>query len=407
MKPLLFALLSWSAAAAEVVEPVSVKTDESVSVPTLTFFDDRVTVTPGRGLTVKTADGNYAITLRARVQLRETFSYDTVAANEINVKTLRFYVQGNALVPELKYLVQLAFGTGDYENGNASPIFDAFVEYTKLRDLNVRVGQYFVPFDRGRTVRESGLQFVDRQIAVRELTLDRDVGLMLSSSDLFGLKQWLAYNVFVGGGEGRNRVGSAVAAPLVVARLAVRPFGTFDDDAEGDLQRDARPRLSVGVAGAYNARTNRAQSTFGATYTLGTFDYLHGAVDVVFKWHGFSLLAEGVIRKATNDVLEGASAAGATVREYSRSGWGYFVQAGLMVSKLVEVTARWDQLYALAGTDPSLISLAATQGRQLGAGTNVYLNGHAFKLQADYFYIWGPASTTGRHVARLVLDASF
>lgn len=85
----------------------------------------------------------------------------------------------------------------------------------------------------------------------------------------------------------------------------------------------------------------------------------------------------------------------------------YFVQAGLMVSKLVEVTARWDQLYALSGTDPALVTLAATQGRQLGGGVNVYLNGHGFKLQADYFYIWGSAALNGRHAARIALDASF
>ncbi len=48
---------------------------------------------------------------------------------------------------------------------------------------------------------------------------------------------------------------------------------------------------------------------------------------------------------------------------------------------------------------------AATQGRQLGGG----VNGHAFKMQADYFSIWGPSTPlgAGRHVARVVLDASF
>ena len=162
------------------------------------------------------------------------------------------------------------------------------------------------------------------------------------------------------------------------------------------------PRVSLGVAGAYSIHSSRAQSTYGTAYNNGTFDYAHGAIDLTFKWGGFSLLTEAVIRKATNgDVLEGAT------REYSRSGWGYFVQAGYMVSSLVEVTARWDQLYALPGTDPSLITLAATQGRQLGGGVNVYLNGHAFKLQADYFYIWGHAPSSGRHAARLALDASF
>ena len=273
MTPLWCVLVSLAAAG-----EVSPAAAALVPAPTIAAFDDRLTLSPGKGLTVKSTDGTFSITLRARVQVRETFTHEVVDTNELNIKTMRFTVQGNVLAPELKYLVQLAFGTGDYEAGNASPLFDAWVEYTKLRDLNVRVGQFFVPFDRARTVRESGLQFIDRQIAVRELTLDRDVGLMVSSADLFGLNQWLAYNLFIGGGDGRNRLGGQVLGPLLVARVAVRPFGSFDDDSEGDLQREPRPRLSLGVAGAWNVHTNRAQSTFGTTLTLGTFDTLHAAV---------------------------------------------------------------------------------------------------------------------------------
>ena len=67
---------------------------------------------------------------------------------------------------------------------------------------------------------------------------------------------------------------------------------------------------------------------------------------------------------------------------------------------------RWEQLFARGGTDPQLVQLVETQGKQVGAGLNVYLNGHAFKLQGDYFYIFGPAGEP-RHLARLQLDASF
>lgn len=366
------------------------------------FFDQRLIVAPGRGITAKTADGSTSMTVRARTQVRDTFVHDKLDTNELGIRTFRFIVQGNVLRPELKYSLQLALAAGDFEAGNPSAVYDAFVEYTRLRDLELRAGQFFVPFDRARTVRESALQFVDRQLSVRELTLDRDVGLMLSSNDLFGLEQRLAYQVFVGGGDGRNRVGAQMAGPLLVFRFAVRPFGAFDDDSEGDLARDPKPRLSVGAATAYNVHTTRAQSTFGTVLALGTFDYAHAAVDVAFKWAGFSLLAEGLIRRALTDVL-----AGPTSREYSRSGWGYLVQAGYLVSKQVEVTARWDQLFAFTGTDPALITLAATQGRQLGTGVNVYLNGHAFKLQADYFYIWGYAAAPARHQGRVALDASF
>jgi hypothetical protein len=43
----------------------------------------------------------------------------------------------------------------------------------------------------------------------------------------------------------------------------------------------------------------------------------------------------------------------------------------------------------------------------VGGGLNVYLNGHAFKLQTDYFYVFGDGTAEGRHAARLQLDASF
>jgi phosphate-selective porin OprO and OprP len=53
------------------------------------------------------------------------------------------------------------------------------------------------------------------------------------------------------------------------------------------------------------------------------------------------------------------------------------------------------------------VQLARTQGKQLGGGVNLYLNGHAFKVQGDYFYIFGSSGAEPRHLARLQLDASF
>jgi phosphate-selective porin OprO and OprP len=368
-------------------------------------------VAPGKGVSITSADKRFQIGLRSRIQLRTTLQKDeTQTQLEAQVRTLRFVVAGHALVPELKYLIQFAFGAGDFDSGNGSPIFDAFVEYTKLRDLNVRVGQYFVPFDRARTIREFALQFVDRQGVVRELTLDRDVGLMLSSQDLFGLGGRLAYNLFVGGGDGRNRVadsknqyGPQRPGVLVVGRLTLRPFGAFDDDQEGDLTRGAKPRLAIGVAGAYNISSDRDKSTYGATYTLGTYNYAHAAADLVFKWHGFSLLTEFLYREANRE-QRSAMVSGQTVTERSRSGYGYFAQVGQMLTEQLELTARAEKLW---GTDRALRELARTSGRQVGAGLNLYLNAHAFKLQSDYFYVFGNDIGKGAHVARLQLDASF
>jgi len=137
-------------------EPSSVQPPATASKATAAK-DSPVTVTaaPGRGIVVKTADERLSFGVRARAQFRDTFVHsEDSETNELQVRTLRLILHGNVLVPELRYNIQFAFGGNDFERDSSSPIFDAFVEYTKVRDLNLRVGQYFVPFDRARTTRE-------------------------------------------------------------------------------------------------------------------------------------------------------------------------------------------------------------------------------------------------------------
>jgi hypothetical protein len=364
-----------------------------------------VTASPGKGFGITTDDGRFAINLRARVQLRNTFVDGPFpATNETSVRALRFVTSGHVLTPDLRFSVQLAFGANEFEKDTPSPIYDAYVEYVGARDANIRAGQFFVPFDRARTMREFALQFVDRPQVVRELTLDRDVGLMVSSTDLFGSKV-LGYNVFVGSGDGKNRVGGLKPGPLTVARLVVRPWGMFDDDIEADIGREARPRLAIGVAGAYNVHTGRQNSTYGTTFTQGTVHYEHVAADLVFKYAGFSFLGEGVARRANTDALTGV-VDGKPVREVTRSGYGYLAQGGFMVHRLVEVTARWEQLFGASGSDLALHKQVDQIGKQVAGGVNLYLNGHAFKLQADYTRAFGDAPDA-THTIRAQLDATF
>lgn len=122
------------------------------------------TAAPGQGMTLTVGDGRFSLSLRSRAQIRDTVTVqdDKATRNELNVKTLRLWLQGYVLTKNLQYVLQLAFGGNDFEKDSASPIFDAYVEYLRLRELNIRVGQYFVPFDRARTIRDFGLQLVDR-----------------------------------------------------------------------------------------------------------------------------------------------------------------------------------------------------------------------------------------------------
>jgi len=384
----------------------------------------------GKGITISRGEA-LSLTIRGRLSARDVVTViGPTATNELSLRTARLVLQGKALSPSLAYYIQLALGVADFETLTdttgkqslvASPVYDAYLDFTAWRDLQLRAGQFFVPFDRARTIREFSLQFVDRQQLVSELSLDRDIGLMAFSNDLFGWGGRLAYSLGVFGGQGKNRV---VAVPnpvfLWVGRVTLRPMGPFDDDSEGDLERSAMPHLAVGLAAAYNGETWRQRSTMGTLFLLpGGFKYTHLAADAVFKFGGFSLLAEALYRQAdrpsrtgTKDVsdktikdLSGNSITN-PITEYSRSAWGYTVQAGLMVTKELEFVARWNQLRWLGDTDRDLVKTVLQQGREATVGVNVYMNGHLFKVQADYTVRFGTGPLPYSHLARVLVDLS-
>ena len=381
----------------------------------------QITVAPGRGLTVTSGD-TFSLQLRARMQVRDTLHVPNTTdatrntpSNELQIRTIRLWLLGNVLDRNTRYGIQLALGPSDFEPNNASPIYDAYLESTHLRDLSVRVGQFFVPFDRARTIREFALQTVDRAGVVRELSLDRDIGVMLYSNDLFGWEGRLAYALGFFAGDGRNRL-TTTASPgfLFVGRVTVRPMGPFDDDLEGDLTHSASPHLAIGFGIAYNQSTDRPRSTTSVSssyqfYQLGGFDYFHMAADVVFKWAGFSFLGEWLWR-TTNGVAERTGMpAGMTmpITEHARQAWGLEAQAGMMLGDLVELYARYEQMQAIGATDPTLIATVQSAGRATAGGVNVYVNGHFFKLQLDWQHTFGSDYTIGEQLFRLQLDATF
>lgn len=399
-----------AAAAALCLMPMSsavwAQTPAANSTPLQPAAAPTLTLSQGKGLSVTSADERFSFGVRGRIQLRETIRHESDFHNETQPRTFRLFTYGHLLSKDLQYVVQLAFGAAEYDPSSPSPVFDAFVDYKLHRDAQLRVGQYFVVFDRARTIRESALQLVDRQQVIQELNLDRDVGLTVLSTDLFGQGGKLNYALGIYGGNGRNRTSNKRAGYLFTGRIGVKPFGQFDDDVEGDLQRLAKPRLAIGLAAAFNDNADRNRGTIGTAYQEATFDYKYAAADLVFKWHGVSFMAEVLTRQARVDSKTNLVGT-ATVKEWSRSGWGYLLQAGVMITPRVEVAGRWDELRAVGNTDPALVTLAQTQGHEVGGGINIYLNGHFLKLQADYAARFGPKDVPLWQVVRLQLDASF
>jgi hypothetical protein len=361
----------------------------------------------GHGFTVASGDGRFEMAVRGRAQVRNTLGIEEGRVdNDLAVRTVRLHWEGHTFTPHLTYEVQLALGPDELDGDTPSPVFDAFFEYDRHPRTILRVGQFFVPFDRARMMREWALQFVERQQVVTELGLDRDVGVVLWSTDVLGTGGHLGYHVGVFGGSGRNRLGPR-GGVMPAARLVVRPLGAFDDEErEGDLDRNPRPRLGIGLAGAYSVGADRARATTGDRFQQRTARYLHGAADVQLKVHGFSLLAEVIVRQGSQD-MQVAVIDGEPIEEWTRDGWGYLIQVGAMVTDRLELVARWEALDTLGETDPDLVALVAEVGREAGVGCNVYFNGHRLKLQADYLLRFGDAVADARHEMRLALDVTF
>lgn len=375
----------------------------------------RLSARPGDGLTAH-AGATFSLNLRSRIQVRYQLAIPREDAagrraldQLVNIGTARLWLSGHVYDPSFTYMIQLALAGRDYRDGATSPIYDAYVDWRPHRDFNLRAGQYFVPFDRLRTVREWALQMTDRPQAVWELTLDRDVGATIYSNNFLGATSPLAWRLSAFGGGGTNLSAGREPGGLLVGRVELRPLGPIDDDVEGDLERLDRPRLALGFGLAHNANTNRARSTTGPTYQGGTTDYRHAAVDLVGKWRGAMLQAEYLWKQAASDVIESTDAAGGPRREPTRSGRGLILQASYVFAIPFELVARYTQLRAEPGTDPAFVAEAASRGEAAGLGMNYYFNGHRMKAQASWIARMPPGFEIERadHYAVAQLDATF
>jgi hypothetical protein len=369
----------------------------------------------GKGLTIATGD-RFSLNVRSRIQLRYELNVPPEnAAGErnlkqiVNIGTARLWLSGHVLSRDLTYMIQLAVAGRDFRDGAISPIYDAYLDWKVHRDFGIRAGQYFVPFDRLRTVREFALQMADRPRPVGELTLDRDAGVTFYSDRFLGERSPLAWRVGAFGGGGTNLVDAKDPGALLVGRLELRPLGPIDDDSEGDLERRTEPGLALGVGFAQNWNTNRLRSTTGPRFVGGTTDYRHAAADLVFKWMGLALQAEYLWKRASSHQIVSTNADGTPLVEYTRSGHGWVLQTSYIFDPPIEFVARLSRMYALGATDPRFVTETNTKGQEVAAGINYYLNGHRLKLQTDWIarmprdfdFSWAD------HLVHVQLDATF
>ena len=361
---------------------------------------------PGKGLQISSQDELFSLTTRLRAQMRYTLDQEESGLSHgFQLRRARLAFNGHMFDKGNTFKFELAVSPRDIglksdNSVSKSPLLDWYFHFKQLRDLNIRVGQYKIPYSHQRVVSSGNLQLVDRSIANGEFNLDRDIGFDLRSKDLFGLG-FLRYYAGIYTGEGHSTYENGDLGMLYLGRLEVLPFGMFKDYSETAFKRSSKVKLKIGVAAAYLEDAKKNKGIIGSVPADGgTTDTLNANADMIFRYSGLSLEGAFFWREGTRN--PGENRLPIPVEE-PRNGTGYYAQTGYLIpNNPIELSARFGQVMS-SGANSSLNNRS-----EAGGALSYYFAHHAMKLQADYFRYWsGDAIESGSDQFRIQMQMAY
>jgi phosphate-selective porin OprO and OprP len=352
-----------------------------------------------KGLYFKSKDEKFSMKFRIRMQNQFQFNTNDVANKDsdftFRVRRFKLSWDGNAFTKNLRYEVAVNLAS-------LSPIQDmieyVYVDYRFFDPLQVRVGQFKVPYNRQQITSSGRQEFVDRSLAsddFRFAAIDNsttvtctipggatvtgsglgcgggavattnqvntsrrfqfDPGIMIHG-DPWGKKMEYYIAVTNGSGPTRLSVGNGL---LYTGRVVWNVLGQYGY-SESDVDYSEHPAFFVGASMGYNDQD----------FTNNKFIQAGG--ETGFKYKGFSMQGEYFFRNNRINSITGLS--GVTLG--NTDDHAYYAQAGyFVIPKHFEIAARASQEF-LAGANND-------KSEFMGA-LNYYIFGHDLKLQADY-----------------------
>lgn len=357
-----------------------------IAVTSLTIYPQspeepiRITVSPEKGVHFESADGfmefRVGFRLQQQIALTQIVSESDALKGEYLIRRERALFRGFLFHNKLDYFVQLGMDRGRVSLLNA--------EYRWKPDSYTQIsfGQFFPPTFRQFQTISQNLQMVDRSNVVRFFFTDYDLGirvrrtLPVAENFQFKIAGALTH------GEGKN-LATAPGGWAYMGRFEVLPLGAFKkggDYFESDLEREETPKISFG-AGFY--LNHDAYTKYGDPVWDGLEDdILDTYADVIFKYNGFSFLAEYIHREVDNEMLLMDN------EMYSSqkiSGDGLYAQSGKFIDEHIELTARFSYLNP---DDVHHTELGKfTNQSKYSVGFNYFFIGHHLKLQSQLGYV--------------------
>ncbi|WP_026839294.1 porin [Gillisia sp. JM1] len=347
----------------------------------------------GKGLVnVVAKDSSFSLKFAARFQSLYTGSWDFAnndnlenGVSQFSIRRARLKFEGFAYSPKVTYKIELGLsnrdisGASEFTSNAPRYILDAVLKWNFYENFELWAGQTKLPGNRERVISSANLQTVDRSLVNSEFNVDRDMGFQLHHYINLGKNVIVREAFAISQGEGRNVTSENLGGFQYTGRVEILPFGDFDDYSGADLDREETPKLALGVSYDHNVNAVRTRSNSGSYMTTDTgffeTDINTFFVDGIFKYQGFSAMAEYAKRTADNPVALNSD--GTPTGRVVEVGDGINAQAGYLFKNNYEVVTRYTQVTL----DEALTGEGVED--QYTLGLSKYIVGHKLKVQTD------------------------
>ena len=387
---------------------------------TLMFGQDVVNNSFGQGFyNVIAADSSYSMKFAARMQSLYIAEWDVNDADGIHNGNSQFLIRrarlkfgGFVLSPKLKYKIELGLSNKDLgkvdSRNNEAPkmILDAVIKWNFYKNFTLWAGQTKLPGNRERVVSSANLQLVDRSLVNKNFNIDRDMGIQLRHHFTLGKNFIVRESLAMSQGEGRNVVQDNLGGYQWTSRIEVLPFGKFKgkgDYTGGALKREETPKLAIGATYDFNNAVKDKSNQGDYMIIVDSLDLYHQTnvntvfVDAMFKYQGFSLMAEYAYRGAEDPIALDEHGEKLIVQV----GNGLNLMTGYLFENNWELTGR----YTSIELDKNITSKDLET--QYTLGISKYLKGHKLKIQSDISYLTTANEPTGNLMYRMQFDVHF
>jgi len=388
----------------------------AILLSAITNLNAQVTKAPkfGKGLfNLVGQDSSWTMKVGLRFQFLATALMQEGESPESSflIRRSRLKFDGFALTPKLKYKIELGLsnrdvsGVSKFTGNTPRYVMDAVLKYNFYENFVLWVGQTKLPGNRERVISSANMQQVDRSILNARFNIDRDIGFQLrhhlTISKNFVIKEIFALSQ----GEGRNVVTGNLGGHQYTGRIELLPMGNFTGKGDyfgSDLKREQTPKLALGISYDHNNNAVRTRSNQGAYMETDTGFYETNIntlfIDAMFKYKGFSLMAEYADRDAKDPIAKNSD--GTETGDVVQVGTGVNIQSGYLFKNNWEVSGRYSTVELdenITGTMPE---------NQYTLGLSKFIVGHSLKVQTDVSFI-NIANLGDQVLYRLQFDMHF